>query len=111
MEQTIMNGLLELVKTGGPLALWGISIWLILGIVRISVVVLAAYLAVKVICQTIQVNYKIKHEINTQRVHLLSEQVSRQLTDSLNSFTKESLVVVNELKAQLTELKELLKKK
>jgi len=109
--QAIMEGLVELVKQGGPLALWGIGIWLIVGLIKIFVVCLFLALAIRLITNCIANCYKINKEVSAQRIQILSHQVSDKLTTSLDNFLKESLVVVNELKVQLKELKELLMKK
>ena len=111
VTDTLGHYLLEIVKAGGPMALWGIGIWLIMGIIRLVILGLVIYGVVRLIARTILKCYEIHKQTTAQRIHLLSQEVSSRLTTTLDNFSTESLVVVNELKTQLTELKELLKQK
>jgi hypothetical protein len=111
INREIMVTLVELLKQGGPLALWGLGIWLIVGVLKILVVSGVVYLVVRLISHTLITCYKINKGASVQRIHLLSQEVSKQLTDSLDNFSRESLAVVSELKKQLAELKGLLIKK
>ena len=110
MNEQIGALLIEIIKQGGILALWGIGIWLVIGLLRVTTICLAIYLVVKVVCQAITTNYKVHKEQQAMRVHLLSEECSRKVSQALDSFSKESLTVVNELKLQLIELKKHFKK-
>lgn len=106
IQTVIMNGIIELVKQGGPLALWGIFIWLGLNLIKLVVVSVVFYLVVKTICNTITTNYKVHKECKSQRISLLSETISHQVSDSLNTFSKESGALATELTKLLRELKE-----
>lgn len=105
MTDTIGHYLLEIVKAGGPLALWGIFIWVSLGIVRLSIVCLIVYMALKVICNTITTNYKISKEIRDSKISLISEQVSQILTKTLQDFSQETQAILKDIEKELKELK------
>ena len=47
MDQAILNALIELIKTGGNIALWGIFLWQFLIILKITVICTFAYLSIK----------------------------------------------------------------
>ena len=110
MTDQIGYYLLELVKAGGPMALWGVTIWLAFKILGIFLVVLLPYLSVKIICQTITTNYKICREVQGHQVQLLSKEVSARMEQALDSFSKDCLTAVRELKVLLEELKKRSKK-
>ena len=102
----MMNGLIELVKQGGPLALWGITIWLIVGLVRSLVICLVLYFIVKLVVNCINNNYKISKEVSGQRVQLFSQEVSQRFQTSMDNFLKDSSAILKELETQLKDLKE-----
>ena len=103
-SKVILDALVEIIKTGGLMALWGISIWLIIGLVKLVVFCLAVYFIIQMICNTISNNYKIHKELDSRRIHLLSSQVSQDLCNSLDSMNKEFLAILRELEKKLNEL-------
>ena len=110
MTDQIGHYLLEIVKAGGPLAIWGVTIWLVFKVLGIFLVMLFLYLGVKVVCQCISNNYKVDKELSAQQVHLLSQEVSGRMEQALDSFSKDCLTAVRELKVLLEGLKKPSKK-
>ena len=104
INATIMNTLIELLKTGGPMALWGLAIWLLLGLVRTVVLCLVIYLVIKQICLTIRETYKVSKELRDSKIHLLSQEVSKQFSDSLEDFQKNTERILKNLETALNTL-------
>ncbi len=110
MNIEIYNALLELVKQGGHLALWGIFIWLFLGIIRLTIICLATYLVVKVVCRTISDNYKISKTLQDTKVTLVGSEVASRLLAGMEERDTAFKTIFTDLNAQLHELKGFLKK-
>jgi len=104
INATIMNTLVELLKAGGPMALWGLSIWLVLGLVRMALLCLVIYLVVKQVCQTIRDNYRVSKELRDSKIHLLSQEVSKQFSDSLEDFQENTERILKDLEKALNSL-------
>lgn len=111
INATIMSTLVELLKQGGPIALWGLGLWLFFSIIRFVVVSLTVYLVVKIVCQTISTNYKISKEISGQRIQLVSEKVSERLETALKSFSEKAGVLLEDLEKLVKNLQKSLNKK
>ena len=110
MTEQIGHYLLEIVKAGGPLAIWGVTIWLVFKTLSILLVVLFLYLTSRVVCNCVTTNYKVSKELSAQRIHLLSQEISGRMEQALDSFSKDCLTAVRELKVLLDELKKPSKK-
>ena len=99
--EVIMNGLVEIIKQGGPLALGGVAIWLIIGLVKVLVVLWVVYLVVKIVCKTI-LDYKVA---SFKQVQLLSQEVSSNLVMAMEAFTASGEQLFKKFESQLEELK------
>ncbi len=105
MPNQVANYLLEIIKTGGPIALWGIGIWMTVNLIKIAIVSWLAYLAVKQVSASVVQYHKDTLTNKVLRVTLLSEEVSKKFSDSLDSFSLESTNILKEIEKQLNELK------
>ena len=56
MDGTVLNALVELVKQGGSLALWGIFLWQALPILKVTVMFLFVWLSVKEVAKCLSKN-------------------------------------------------------
>jgi hypothetical protein len=99
--QAVMQGLVEIIKQGGPLALWGVGLWLLIGLMRIFLVGLVVYLVVKIVCRTI-LDYKVA---SFKQVTLVSEQMGKDIASCLDNFVNNAEVLFTKLESQLNELK------
>lgn len=104
MTETIMQCLVEMIKQGGQLAIWGIFIWVGFSAVKVVSVVLGLVVIVRLVMHTIHNCYKINKETQSQRIHILSESISSKLEKSLDEFQSQSISVLKELQKELEEL-------
>lgn len=102
---TVLNAVIELVKQGGPYALWGLAIWGFLRVCLAAVVLVVLYLSVSVICQCITTNYKVSKELRDSRITLISKEVSDKLSQTLEQFSKDYQDALRELKKQTEDSK------
>jgi hypothetical protein len=82
----LTKALVEMVKQGGTLAIWGIFVWMTLGIVKSGLLLGAVYLVIRLICNNINSYQCLKHFSNKEQVSLLSPKVSRRLEDFLKEY-------------------------
>lgn len=107
MAVEILNALVELVKQGGTIALWGIGIWLTLTGFKVCLVVWAVWLMVYKVCN-LCLNYLMLRFIsNKDKVSLISEQASQTILQSLKCYQDETSSSMKDL---LEHVKDLMKK-
>jgi len=100
MSDTILNALIELVKAGGPLALWGIGIWLSFTVFKVFLVGLVGYLVVRTVCNTVISVYQASLNHKREQVSLLSKEVIKDLTTYLDSFRDSLSALLKDLELQ-----------
>ena len=85
----ILKALIDIVKEGGMLGLWGLGIYLVLNLVRLLAVIWVIYNIVKLIMQTITNFFTIKLLGHKERISLVSEDVSKKLQETIGTFSKD----------------------
>jgi len=104
MNIEIYNALIELVKQGGSLALWGVGIWLGFKLLQVLVVCSVLYLVVGLITHCIIQIHGERNKAKGLRVHLLSEEVSTRFSKELDKFSEESLGILKGMQERLDSL-------
>ncbi len=105
MPNQVASYLVEIIKSGGPMALWGIGIWMTVNLIKVAIISLLAYLAIRQVTSAAVQYHKDTLTNKVLRVTLLSEEVSKKFSDSLDSFSLESTSILKEIEKQLNELK------
>lgn len=105
MNIEVYNALIQLIKEGGTLALGGIAIWMTIGLIKTVTVSWLAYLAIKVVSASVVAYHKDTLTNKVLRVTLLSEEVSKKFSDSLDSFNLDSTTILRDIQKSLDDLK------
>lgn len=102
----IMSTLLELLKQGGPMALWGMAIWLTVGLIRLIVICSMVYLVTRTVKATVLGVYKAKLDFKASQISVLTTQVSTHLSQTLEDYHKSVTAILNSIDEHLKLLKE-----
>ena len=89
MDIKIMEALIELVKQGGTLALWGIGLWGLIGILKLSITGGVIWLIWHSMTACFKHYWDSKLTIRTQNISLISKEVSDKLSTTLSDFRSE----------------------
>lgn len=105
MDKEIMQAILEMVRAGGTYAVWGIVAYWFMQLLTVVAKGGILCLTLQIITQTFKHcwdNYQAKR---SQRIALLSEELSGNLKQSAASLSSEISSLVKELRTQLEELR------
>lgn len=84
----LTKALVEMVKSGGTIAIWGIFVWMLLGIIKTGLVGSLILLALRQVV-TLGNNYMtLKAVTRKEQISLLSPKVSARLERCLDDFQK-----------------------
>lgn len=104
MNIEIYHALIELIKQGGTLALWGIAIWLVISLMKVLAICLVVYLVGRLISKTILGICKTQADFKATQVPLLSQAISGKLLQTLEDYHQSVNLLLRSLQEQLNRL-------
>lgn len=102
----LMRTLVEMVKTGGGYAIWGIMIFWVMQLAKVGLVGWLAYLILKLVFFNINNYVSLRFLARKDSVSLLSHKVSKTLMSSLEDYQHKT---TSSLKGFMKDVKDLLK--
>jgi hypothetical protein len=104
MEQEVLKALLEMIKTGGQMAVWGIvAYW---GMQLLTVAVKGGIIcwAIKIITQAVILCLDSSHKYQDRRITVISKDCSDKIQNIMDKFQQTSSRVFNEIEEKLKTL-------
>ncbi len=86
MYLEIAKALVEMVKQGGTLAIWGIFVWMTLGIIKVAIILGFLGWVVRLVVFSISNYTTLKFLSNKDNVVLLSKKTSKYLVDLVRGY-------------------------
>lgn len=105
MEKEILTALVEMVKSGGQMAIYGIAVYWGMTILKLAVHGGLIWVCLRLICTTIIKAWELRLDKRASDITLLSEECSKQILDTINSFSKENIAILKDIEMQLKVLK------
>jgi len=105
MQQELLSALVELVKEGGTLALWGVFVWFLMQIIKVGVIGGILWGIVRSLCHLVQRIYSAKLDFKEKQVPIISEQASSTVISCLDSYQNSVNKVLERIDSQLEKLK------
>lgn len=96
-EKELLMALIEIVKTGGAYALYGIGMWMFFELLKIFLIGGFIWACIRLITQAIVGIFSVKRLLKIGGVTLMSEKVAKHVTDSLTDFASACASTLNEL--------------
>lgn len=103
----ILNALVEMVKQGGYYAIWGIAIYLITGLVKLSLILWVSYSVIQQVLLTLGSYMCLKFVSNKDKITLLSNTSMEALTSAIQTYQTSTEAA---MRSFTTEAKDLLMK-
>lgn len=110
MDKEILQAMVEMVKTGGQTAVWGVGIYWLMVLLKTVVITGGWILCLSQIRITLTHcwdNYQINKD---RRITLISDKVSKTISDTMETFQKNTMDILKDLTEQLNKLKDSSKK-
>ena len=82
----LTKALVEMVKQGGTIAIWGIFIWMSLSIIKSGLFLWVVYLVIRLVCNNVNSYQTLKLLGHKEQISLLSPKVSRRLEEFLKEY-------------------------
>lgn len=92
----ILKAFVDLLKTGGNYAIWGIIAWWGMNLIRIFIISLVAFFSLKSILRAIIHWLSIKELSHKDKVALISKDCSDKLETLVNAFQKDTTEAMKE---------------
>lgn len=104
MEKEILNAIVEMVKQGGQLAVWGVFVYLFMQIVKAGTIGGITWLIVKTLCQTLSRCWELAQDRRKEAITLLSSDLQTKLLASLTEFQGSTTTILQDLENRLKGL-------
>ena len=104
MEKEILNAIVEMVKQGGQLAVWGVFVYLFMQIVKVGTIGGITWLIVKTLCQTLARCWELAQDRRKEAITLLSTDLQSKMVDSLEGFQKSTTAILAVFEQRLADL-------
>lgn len=82
----LTRALVEMVKQGGYLAIWGIFVWMTLGIIKIGLILYLVAWVVRSVLTSIDNYHTLKHINKQHQISLLPSKTAKHLENILKEF-------------------------
>lgn len=105
MEMQILNALVDLVKQGGAMALWGIGIYLTVQLAKVVVIWGLTTVMVRILSEAFFKVMGLRLLIRKDSISLISSKASEHITTALTEWSDKVTAVVQELEKKLSDLK------
>ena len=102
----IAKALVEMVKQGGTLAIWGIFVWLILGIVKTGIVLCFLAWVVRLVVFGVSNYHTLRFLNRKDNIQLLSKKCSKDLVDLVRQYQNDTTQAMKDF---MKDAKDLLK--
>ena len=86
-SKIVMDGLIELLKQGGPMALWGVAIWMGIRFLQVLSVVWGLVYVVCRLLSTLDRYHQCQAEVLSKRITLVSKRLEDKFEKVLMEFT------------------------
>ncbi len=104
MEMQILTALVDLVKQGGQMALWGVAIYLILQLAKVVVIWGSITLIVRLICSAVFKGLGMRLLIKRDSISLMSDKATNHLSEAMTKWSNEVSEVILKLETRLNDL-------
>lgn len=101
MEKEILNAIVEMVRQGGQLAVWGVFVYLFMQILKVAVSGGIIWIIIRTICTTFLGGLELHIRKRSEEITLLSEEVSASLTNTLEQYSKSMTEVLESIERQM----------
>ena len=103
----LCKALVDIVKQGGVYALWGIGIWMGIGLLRVAIIGGVVWAVIRLLVQSINNYLAIRFLTRKDNIQILSDKVSGHITKCLQDYQDRTSQALNDF---LKDANELLKK-
>ena len=114
MHLEIMKALVEIVKSGGGYALWGLGVYLVINLCKVTFILVCAYQVIRLITNAICNCETLRFVSNKDNITLMSEEVSTSMISYVKEYQEKTekamRLLMKDVKNLLKESKEQEKK-
>lgn len=100
----LMKALVEMVRTGGVYALWGIFIWFFMGILKISIIGGFIWAIIRLVVLAFSNFLTLKHLSHKDNINILSKKCSKHILDSIKDFQTTTTEAMLKFQKDATDL-------
>ena len=105
MQKEILEALVEMIRQGGTLAVWGIFVYLLMGIIKVAVTGGFLWITIKCVATNWRGYLERKLDSKAQSLKVFSDKASTRLVSCLDSYHKEVEIILKDIQTQLENLK------
>lgn len=105
MEKEILTALVEMVKSGGQMAIYGIAVYWGMTILKLAVHGGLIWICLRLICTTVIKAWELRLDKRASDITLLSSEACKDFTKALDTLSKENLAILKDIELRLTALK------
>lgn len=105
MDKEILNALIEMIRSGGTLAIWGIVTYSLMQILKIAVTGGILCWIVSALCSLVKHCWDNYQREKATRVSLLSQDLTTKFTEVFSALSAEITTLLRELRTQFEDLR------
>lgn len=105
MEKEILQALVEMVKSGGQMAIIGIGVYWLMVILKVAVHGGVLWLLGRLVCSTIIRCLELRLDKRNSTISLLSKEVAEEMCNRFQEISEEQSVILKDIEEELKRLK------
>lgn len=102
----LCKALVEMVKSGGMYALWGIAIWLLMNLLKIGLIGGIIWAIIRLVVFSVQHYLTLRLLSRKENITLLSKQCSKHIVDAIKEYQTQTGDAMKSLIVRVKELKQ-----